>query len=167
VWLYKAGLGNEAIKAAGIYYCPRLDRVVLPVVSDDRLVYWQARGFDPERPKYINPAIDKANLTARYGEGGPLVLVEDILSAIRVGEVARGWSLLGTNISDSTAARVKAARGVDNVLIWLDPDGAGRKARGRLRNALCLVGITPRIIRTDLDPKLYSREEIRRIVFEE
>lgn len=167
VWLYKAGLHNDRIREAGIYYCPRLDRVILPVINDEKLVYWQARGFDKERAKYINPAIDKTALQARYGTEGPIVLVEDILSAIRCGEVARGWSLLGTSISDAAAQAVRVHRQGYPVLIWLDPDGAGRKARAKYKRALGLVGIEPRIIKTDKDPKLYSQEEIRQIIYEE
>lgn len=167
VWLYKAGLSDDAIKKAGIYYCPRIDRVVLPVFRGDKLAYWQARGFDPERAKYINPLIDKSGLTARYGSRGPIVLTEDILSAIRVGEVARGWALLGTSISDATAASVCRARGNHQTRLWLDGDKAGRTARAKIRRTLSLRGAEPLIIRTDLDPKLYSREEIRRIVYEE
>lgn len=167
VWLYKAGLGNAAIKAAGIYYCERLDRVVLPVIANDSLAYWQARGFDPDRAKYINPAVDKTKLIARYGSSGPLVITEDMLSAIRCGEVARGWSILGTNLSDHQAAAIREARGTHDVCIWLDPDKAGRMARSKVRNALALVGVEARIIRTDKDPKLYSREEIRRYIYEE
>lgn len=166
VWLYKAGLSNSDIRGAGIYYCPRLDRVVLPVIQDDKLAYWQARGFDPERPKYINPSVDKSGLMARYGCDGPIVLTEDILSAIRVGQVARGWSLLGTALTDANTTRVaKAATG--GVAIWMDGDRAGAKARGRIIRQLGLFGIEPRLIRTDKDPKLFSREEIRRFIYEE
>jgi DNA primase len=53
------------------------------------------------------------------------------------------------------------------VALWFDPDAAGRKARRSCLRSLGLLGITPRIIRTEKDPKLYSREEIRRIVYEE
>lgn len=165
VWLYRAGLSNDAIRSAGIYYTPRLDRVVLPIIVGDKLAYWQARGFDPERPKYLNPKVDKDGLAARYGSQGPVVLTEDILSAIRVGEVAEGWSILGTSLSDTLAVQLRELN--RPVAIWLDPDAAGRKARAKTLRALSLVGIEPRIIRTDKDPKLYSREEIRRTIHEE
>jgi hypothetical protein len=162
VWLYRAALCNDTIRGHGIYYCPRLDRVVLPVVAGGKLVYWQARGFDADRPKYINPEIDKAALAACYGSTGPIVLVEDILSAIRIGEVAEGWSILGTTLSDPLATRLRATG--RTVALWFDGDAAGRKARARIKRTLSLVGVEPRIIRTDQDPKLYSTEEISRYI---
>lgn len=167
VWLYRAGLGDREIGQAGIYYCARLDRVVLPVVHGDKLAYWQARGFDRDRPKYLNPPTDKSNLVARYGDRGKVILVEDILSAIKVGLVARGWAILGTTISTTTAAAVAAASEGVGVGLWFDPDKAGRAARTTIRRSLSLLGVEARIIRTDKDPKFYSREDIKRIIYEE
>lgn len=167
LWLYRAGLGDREIGQSGIYYCPRLDRVVLPVVQGDKLAYWQARGFERGRPKYINPPIDKSSITARYGDSGKLIIVEDILSAIKVGLVARGWSILGTTISPTTAASVAAAATSHGVGIWLDPDKAGRTARAKVQRSLSILGIEATIIRTERDPKHYSREEIKRIIYEE
>lgn len=158
VWLYRAGLSNDSINAAGLYYNGRLDRVVLPVFQMGKLVYWQARGFDKGRAKYINPSVDKSKLAARFGSGDTLVLTEDFLSAVRVGEVTEAWSILGTALSDALAADIAAAK--KPVAIWLDPDGAGRKARGKILRTLSLLGVDARIIRTDTDPKLYSLEEI-------
>lgn len=167
VWLYRAGLCNDAIRRHGIYYCPKLDRVVLPVVHGDKLAYWQARGFDRDRPKYLNPPIDRTNLTADYGRQGPVVLCEDILSAIRLGEVARGWCILGTSFGDLTATRVAEAAKRDGCCLWFDPDSAGRKATAKALARLRLLGLEPRIIRSDKDPKFYSADELRRYIYTE
>lgn len=157
VWLYKAGFTNDAIMRHGFYYAERLDRVVLPVLQDGAVIYWQARGFDPGRAKYLNPPIDKP--LAWYGSTGPLVLTEDILSAARVGEVAIGVSIMGTSVPDRHLTAITARAGA-GVLVWLDPDAAGRKGRSRVAGQLALAGLAPRIIRTARDPKLYSRNEI-------
>ena len=158
VWLYKAGFTNDTIRGAGLYHCSRLDRVVLPVIRDGRLCYWQARGFDPERPKYLNPKIDKTNLTADYGQGDTLVITEDVLSAIRVGEVAEARSILGTALSDGVAASICAAD--KPVAIWLDPDAAGRRGATKAKRKLDLIGVRSVIVKSGRDPKLYSKEEI-------
>lgn len=162
VWLYKAGFNNDSIKnTLGAYYHERLDRVVLPVFDGGRCVYWQARGFDPDRPKYLNPPINKP--LARYGQGGPLVLTEDILSAARVAEVATGCAILGTSLDDGAASHIaKVATG--RVLLWFDDDDAGRKARATVRRSLGQLGIETTIIRTSLDPKYYSTKQIEEFI---
>jgi hypothetical protein len=163
VWLYKAGLTNDRIRDVGAYYHERLDRVVLPVVEAGRLAYWQARGFDKDRPKYINPPIDKTGLFARYGSSGPIVLTEDILSAYRVGAVARGYAIMGTALSDRQVSQLLTAN--SSIAAWFDPDGPGRRASAKVRKALALAGVACRDVRGDRDPKLYSEEEIRTHIY--
>jgi len=162
VWLYKCGLSNAIIKANGFYWCDRIKRVVLPVLDGSKLCYWQARGFDKDRPKYLNPKIDKPAFKSGPLSSGPLVLTEDILSAVKVGQVARAWSILGTALSLSTASAV-AALGVP-VLIWLDPDEAGRKGRRRIAAQLRAMGVDVRIIRAEQDPKYFSKDQICEIL---
>lgn len=158
VWLYKAGLSNDDIEALGFYYCDRLQRVVMPVYHDGTLLYWQARGFNKDRAKYINPIVPKDTLVARFGKGDTLVLTEDILSAHKVGKVAEAWALMGTALTDGVANLI-AARGKP-VLIMLDPDKAGIKARGKIYKQLGALGVDVRIARLLKDPKLLTKEEL-------
>lgn len=156
LWLYKAGLNNNLIKACGIYWCDRISRVVIPVVEDGKLIYWQARGFDKERAKYLNPRVDKP-IYKRGDRGGLLVITEDILSAIKVSQVADAWSILGTSMPAQLPALVSGRK----VAVWLDPDEAGRSGRGKLYRALSAAGIEATVIRSDEDPKMYNQDQIR------
>lgn len=166
VWLYKAGIGRPEIAELGAYWHEPTSRVVLPVIDGEDVVYWQAR--DPfwtrssNRPKYINPSIDKQHLVAKYGRGDPLVLTEDVLSAFRVGQVTEAWSLLGTNLTDAVLARILRRGGV--VLVWLDPDAAGRKASRTIINQLRACGVAANPVSTQRDPKLYSRRDITLVI---
>lgn len=132
---------------------------MLPVVDDGRLVYWQARSVDGREPKYIGAAIDKRHIVAAHGQGDP-VLVEDILSAFRVGQtgVAQGVAILGTALTDKVLARLIDAK--RPVTVWLDPDGPGREAARGIVRRLSLVGLRHRQIITRRDPKLLSKGEI-------
>lgn len=161
VWLYKAGFSNDTIQRHGIYYAAALERVVLPVLRGSEVIYWQARGFDRDRPKYLNPPIDKP--LAWFGSGGPLVLAEDYLSAARVGEVATGCAVLGTSLGDEHVVAI-AGRAAGPVVIWLDPDAAGRKGAARMARQLNLAGHPTRLLHTPLDPKLYSRTQIEEFI---
>ena len=98
--------------------------------------------------------------------GVDLVLVEDILSAARVGRIARTVSILGTN-AGQVLDRIWSDLGLrDNptIVVWLDGDKAGRKGRNALARALSLQGANVLTITTPLDPKKYSYREIREIL---
>ncbi|CAJ0901393.1 hypothetical protein R6138_04575 [Ralstonia thomasii] len=163
VWLYKAGLSNDDIARLGFYWCPRLSRVVMPVYDDaGKCIYWQARTLEPYHVnprKYLNPAVDKSRLIARYGDGPAIVLTEDILSAYKVSLAGvAGWSLMGTRLNTYTTAQVLTAR--KPVFVWMDPDEAGQKAAKEIMRTLRAYGVTVQNVVSTKDPKLLSREEI-------
>lgn len=159
VWLYKAGFSNDDIEGLGFYYNQRMDRVVMPVRRDGEVVYWQARGFDKERAKYMNPNVDRSNLVARFGTGPVLVLTEDVLSAFRVSRVTEAWALMGTSVPDGVLATLSAES--RPVALMLDPDAAGMRARSKLRRQLGAAGVAVHILTPRRDPKLLSTEEIQ------
>lgn len=161
IWLYKAGLGNDTIQRLGFYWHERMQRVVLPVFSGDRLVYWQARGFNPDLPKYINPELDKP--VFKQGEGPTIVLCEDMLSTVRVGEVTEAWCAMGTSLSDAAVSSLLASG--KPVKVWLDPDAAGIKGRRKYVPKLRAYGIEATSIQSEKDPKLYSKEEITQFLW--
>lgn len=165
VWLYKSGLSNATIKANGFYWCERIKRVVLPVLDGSKLVYWQARGFDPDRPKYLNPKIDKpVYKSGPLSATGPIVLTEDILSAVKVGQIATAWARLGTGpLSDALLTEL-ASTGRE-ISVWLDPDEAGIKGRIRIGKQLRALGVSVRIIRAEQDPKYYSLDQIKELLY--
>lgn len=165
LWLYKIGMSNDNIRKAGFYYNDRLSRVVLPVYNRNHVVYWQARNLTPKdgRPKYLNPLVDKSSFFARYGEGKEIVLTEDILSAWKVGRCTAAWSILGTSLSQSQCLSIMQ-HGLP-VAIWLDPDGPGQRAAAKIFKQLTAYGVDARVIRSDTDPKLLTREDIRRKLY--
>ncbi len=160
VWLYKAGLSNDRIKELGFYWNSRMSRVVMPVLDGLKVRYWQARGFDKDRAKYINPKVYKPMF--KVGAGPVLVLTEDMLSAVRVGEVTAAWSILGTSMDDAKIAQV-VATGLP-VRVWLDPDSAGLRGRRKLVPRLRAYGVNALAVKAERDPKLYSKEEIKRFL---
>lgn len=159
VWLYKAGISAARIKQAGIYWNERLQRVILPVIHEGRLVFWQGRSLDPDGIKYINPkGVDRDRIVYRAGQGDTLVLTEDILSAIRVGEVTEAWSVLGVRLPVPVLNEIVSAR--RRVLVWLDPDVAGLNGQADIVRQLRLVGVDAAAVQSRKDPKLYDKEDI-------
>lgn len=180
VWLYKAGIGGDMIAHYGIGYSPFMQRVVFPVYEDGQLTAFTAR-LQNGRPKYIEKSLDpsgtvfvasSSKLLATYkdwaaGSGPDCVLVEDNLSAVRVGRVVkRCVSLMGTSFSDVQLGKALRPRGVPilTVAIWLDPDKPGRAASRRLHGALRMQGYAAVEIVTARDPKYYSNADIKEIL---
>ena len=159
VWLYQAGFSDTEIRRHGWYWNPRLERVILPVKADGKTIYWQGRGFDPARPKAINPAANREGLVAKYGSGDWIALTEDILSAAKVGSVGEAWALLGTVLSDSTALALAEAR--RPVLLMLDADAAGMRGAATASKTLSLLGVWHKQVYFGKDPKLIPRSTIK------
>ena len=159
LWLYKAGFSNDEIRRHGWYWNPRMQRVILPVKKDGKVIYWQGRGFDPGRPKAINPVANREGLVAKYGDGDWVALTEDILSAAKVGSVGEAWALLGTVLSYSTALTLAEAG--RPVLLMLDDDPAGRRGAAEASKTLNLLGVWNKQVYFGKDPKGVGRSTIK------
>lgn len=164
LWLYQAGVTESLWKQYGFGWSEKMQRVVMPVYKGDKLVWFQARAVHAgQKPKYINPTGDRSNLiywTGDTTDKSEIVVVEDILSAIRVGNTKTACSLLGTKITTRQAGLLgDYAR----VTTWLDNDEAGIKGAYTVRR---LVGMVTEVrnIRTDSDPKTYTNSEISEIL---
>jgi len=98
-----------------------------------------------------------------FGNGNVLVVVEDVVSAIKVGRIATGLPLFGNSLSPDRMVRI-VKLGFSRVLIWLDPDMVeqSRKLTRKL-NALAPIA---RSVMSEMDPKDYSTEQIREIINE-
>ena len=163
LWLLKAGLCRADLPKLGAYYHPPTNRVVLPVLGPSGgLLFWQARAVDDRQPKYMAPLADKSRVIPMYGSASDVTLTEDILSAYKVGLVAEGWSLLGTSISPYTLGEL--VRRNCRVNVWLDPDPPGRRAAKKVLAALRGAGLEARDIRSDVDPKLVHRQNIKELL---
>lgn len=161
-WLFAAGVTPSVYKEYRIGYSASLDRVVLPVFDDfGTLIWYQCRALlKGQKPKYIQPSRDRSEVLYKGHRGSSgntrAVIVEDILSAIRVGKHIDTYSLLGTKITPSQATSLSSYK---RVTTWLDPDTAGRRGAYKIRKALGLLTDVDNII-TDVDPKELSDEDI-------
>lgn len=170
VWFFKQGFSLSMMADIGLYWCPDLGRVVLPITRGDQLLLWQARS-QRRTPKWISPDVPKQGLVARYGEGKGdcIVLTEDALSAYKVGLVTEAWSLLGTKLHPSVLKEL--IQSGKRIVTWLDNDtgranGAnpGQEAAAQIGARLRAFGVPHRNIVSDHDPKQYNPDDIRRML---
>lgn len=165
VWYYKYGISAELAASYRIGHTAELDRVVLPVYEDGELTAVQMRAVDSWRkPKYLNPEGPKvqAAIFESAPTTGVTVVVEDILSAIKVGRVHHATSILGTTMTDQRALKIASRN--SKVIIWLDSDAPGVKGASVAERQLRLLGVDVRRVTTSGDPKTYSLEAIRSII---
>ena len=170
-WLYKYGIEDADIDYYGIGYSTTLNRVVLPVYGEDgTLLYYQARnlGAITERsPKYMNvKARGRQDIyfkvTPPERKTDKVVIVEDILSGIRVGKIKDSYGLLNAYIPDDLIFLL--AKVYPLIVLWLDPDKWDRmlKRTKRFRS----LGLNVKMVRVNQDPKFYTDDEIGQTIME-
>jgi hypothetical protein len=159
-WLSRYGLGGAEILRANLRWSPSWQQLLFPFYDEDgNLCCVQAKNFNPKRAskaKYYNVG-DKSEHTTLFGNTDTVVLVEDCVSAIKVGMVETGYPLLGTSIS-----RERLAWLVDRfkrIVVWLDRD-KWREARD-IADSARFLGVLSNTVFTELDPKEYSLDEIK------
>ena len=166
LWISKGGLHVDDAEGFGWGWSDKMKRVVMPVYEKGSLVAVQARSvISGMKPKYLSQIHSGPRPAFKAGTRnvGQLVLTEDMLSAARVSKVMDAWSLLGTNLMDAVINQI-ANTNYTQVLIWMDNDTAGFKARRKMLKQLGAVGIDARIIKAEKDPKYYTLEQIEDIL---
>lgn len=169
VWLYDAGLNDDDIRDWGIYWYPRMGRVVVPITQGDGTEAWLARDVMP-RPhlKYLFPTGMKRNRGAYiHGDGvcGATVLCEDVLSAFRVSRACKvnAVALLGTSTDNQllTDLREEAEEYGIIPVTWLDGDSWGQRGAIDIRNRLARYDLAVINVVTAKDPKAYTDTELQ------
>lgn len=161
LWVLKAGITPErATDEYGFGWSEHSSRVVVPILHDGTPTgVWTARDTTPSRarPKYVMPKGSIGSSWYRLFPDRVAVVVEDVLSAIRVAEAGYGsLAVLGTSVGPTQAMLL-----ADHPVVgWFDGDKAGRDGFVKLRKALGPYGIEPKRVQSERDPKDYNRDEI-------
>lgn len=167
-------LGREAWEWLRKYFEPKDFPRCLYSRSERKLYFplpngeFQYRYFgdNPKHPKWVGYGIDEnlihivapRNLNV---DGASLVLVEDLISAEKVGHITPAMCLFGSNISLKRLATIKQL-GYNKVVIWLDWD----KKEYAIKAAQLAqsIGLNSKVIHTKLDPKDYNYLNIQEIL---
>lgn len=167
-WYLQYGISAELAKMYSIGYTEYYDRVVLPVYEDGELQAIQMRAVEADvKPKYLNPSaipIQDVLFESEEGRSSIGVLTEDILSSIKVGQVISSVSSMGTKMSDARAWKISEK--FETCFVWYDSDLAGRTGAKKAIARLELLGVNCWNVRTEKDPKCYTRREIKKILKE-
>jgi hypothetical protein len=159
-WLHKYSLTDHDIKLNNILWSEDSQRIIFPIIISNTLEGWIGRAVDPNiipkvytRGKLHESTYIIGNLASRT-----IILVEDIISAIKVaGTYEYAVSpLFGSHIS--TRRMLILRRYFDRIIIWLDKDK--EKESVKFTKKAQEFGISCRSVITDNDPKEYSHSKI-------
>jgi len=158
-WLEQYKLSINTIKKHNILWSDSKESLIFPYFIEGELVAWQMRYFgDKGYPKWITKGkIEEIIYTIGNIPLGTLVLVEDIVSAIKVSQVEQCSPLFGSVIT--TKRLVRLSPFYNTLIIWLDYDK--RKESIKFAEKARLLGFNVYNVVTEKDPKEYSYEEIR------
>ena len=166
VWLGKAGITQEERDRHSIGWSETRKRAIIPVFMHGKLVAFQERRILPydEGPKYLTTRLRGIKhplfQTGKTYYGGTMVVVEDVLSAIKLGRVANATALLGVFLPDESTQYLLRYK-PDLVLVMLDNDNP--QVRVQQRRILRRLGAfvkTRRVFMDGRDPKLLSEDQL-------
>lgn len=162
-WLYKNGADDQDILKWKFGYSPGLDRVILPVINRQDLMYWQGRYLGiPDKvkyPKYINVSRhgrDSVYFWNDQSKEDQIVLVEDILSAVKVGHCCDSVALLYAYVPDDLVFNLSQV--YPKIYLWLDWD-KNHEVLDRVKR-FRTFGVNCKCIMTPKDPKKYDEDFI-------
>ena len=159
-WLQKYSLTDHDIKLNNILWSEYHQRIIFPIIISGNLEGWIGRAVESSViPKvYTRGMLHESNYIIGNLSGMSIVLVEDIISAIKIAGTFE-YSVLPLFGSHITSRRLLTLRRYyDNIIIWLDKDKEKEsiKFAQRARD----FGINCRSVITDNDPKEYTHSEI-------
>lgn len=149
----------------------RLGWLVMPIFGRDGIkLGWQARNFnharDKKQPKYITkkkPNLDQPFCFRAIGHNPVCVLVEDIISAVRVGEITDSYAILGSPTRIPSDVATELTKYYDKVIVWYDSDkwSAAKNVANQLTTC---YGLATGTIVTEKDPKELGEYRIQQLL---
>lgn len=128
-----------------------------------QLEAWQGRSFKEGDRKWFSQGNLKTLfhiLPVNYERQNSLVLVEDIVSAIKVSRIQPAMPLFGSTIGLERFKTLYSR--FSKVLIWLDPDM--RKQSLKEANRGKQLGMDIQVVFSDKDPKEHDNDDILSII---
>jgi hypothetical protein len=150
-----------------IGYSMIYDRIIFPIYREGQLMCWQGRG-PPNHPQKWLTVSPKYSWGGKYpyikeGTYDRYIITEDIISAMKVGEIYPTISILGASVNTPMVQFLLDKS--NKFVIWLDGDTAGATGTKKILCKLkMLADLT--VIRTKHDPKFYTLSRITQILRE-
>jgi len=171
-WLGQYQLARLDLNRNHVMWSEKWSRIIFPYFNETELLAWQGRYIGKEPTSYQG----QSSKPAKWFSQGKIheiihpvqvnkrkaVLVEDIVSAIKVSRICGAIPIFGSSVSAKQILRLKTV--VEEVWYWLDPDMRAKSVKmAKLSN---LLGLPAHVIFSDRDPKEHSHDDIANILRE-
>lgn len=171
-WLASFELGKRDILIRGMMWNNYFQRLLIPIRTKvGELVASQGRDiFGKTQMKWLtfgNPIPYYTPYNMNYKDRSPaipdtLIIVEDMISAIKLDRYAPTVALLGTSLPKDKEAFI-AQLPYKKAIVWLDSDSAGRVGAQKAIKTLQKYFRIRQII-TDEDPKCIKHERLKELL---
>lgn len=165
------GFNDQTVVKWRLGFDPSMNRAVVPVFFGGDLVGWTARALTNDVfPKWLHSeGMVREHILFGYDnatQGDKCILVEAPLSAIMLDQYGFGnpVSSFGSQLSEGQAMLIRQK--FDDVLVFFDPDEAGRLGTLRVMRMLEPFCNVYSVQMTRDDPAAMTAEECREAVFE-
>lgn len=175
-WLSKAGITSVMSETAGLCWSDETQMLYIPVTQETSAfgpiaVGFVQRLFQPKR--YLTLTKDRERFYGflRASEELPeaqqktLVIVEDMISALRCREICDTLALCGTELRPH-ALSLLIKEGYTRAVVFLDGDNTTVQMKAR-KIAKRLSWMKTSIVETGSDPKSYTKEQLGRMIHEQ
>lgn len=155
-WLNQYELGWPDIVENNLLWSEREQRLIFPFDGG-----WQGRSFEDVSKKWFSQGKLEQILffkNIKYEE--PIILVEDIISCIKVGKLYPCVCLFGSHCSPTRYSQLSYFS--NSVVFWLDYDKRSSAVAQAVRART--LGFEAKTLVTGQDPKEYSLAEIKELV---
>ncbi len=161
-WLNKYELTRRDISRNHVMWSEKYSRIIFPYFNEAELLAWQGRyiGEDKTKAKWFSQGKIHEIIHPLQVHQRQAVLVEDIVSAIKVSKICGAIPIFGSSVSAKQILRLKTI--VDEVWFYLDPDMRTKSVKmARLSE---LLGLKAHVIFSDKDPKEHDHTDITNIL---
>lgn len=163
-WVGHYDLTRNDLLNHNVLWSESYKRLIFPIYGDTGLIAYQGRYFGEEkRPKWWGVGDLKNTFHILGKSSSQLVLVEDIVSAIKLSKFTMAMPLFGSHVGAVRFKRLYSLyKDTVEVSIYLDPDKRREALLEARRGVLC--GLKTRVIYSERDPKEESINNLKKIL---
>lgn len=162
-WMAQYELGRSDMLNNNCLWSESEQRLIFPIYGGEGLLAWVGRYFGTEgKPKWYVTGNVK-DVFHILGKGDKIVLVEDIVSSIKLSRFCMVMPVFGSSVGVTRFKRLfkQLKRGTE-CIIWLDPDMRSQSVKESKLGALC--GLKTRTMFSERDPKEIPYVDLERIL---
>lgn len=160
-WIESFGITYNQLTLHKVCWSEQRQLLVFPYYINNQLKAWQGRYFGPSKhhPKWITYGKIHDFEYPLGRRTNTIILVEDIISAIKVSKCQQALPIFGSFISKQKLLTIR--KSCDTIVIWLDPDK--QKESITFANTASLYFKQASVILAEKDPKEYDYKTIGEI----